>query len=80
MFDLAMLGKWLMIAGGVLVVVGGALWLLARVPGLNLGRLPGDIQVQLGNNVSCFFPIVTMLLLSLLLTIVVNVVIRLLNR
>jgi hypothetical protein len=78
--DLSLLGKWLIIAGIVLVATGGALWLLGRVPGLNLGRLPGDIQVQLGNNVSCFFPIVTMLLLSLLLTIVVNVVIRLLNR
>jgi len=71
------LGKWLLGAGLVLVLAGGVLWLLGRVPGL--GRLPGDITLQWGN-VGCFVPIATMLLLSLLLTVVLNIVVRLLNR
>ncbi len=75
--DLSDLGKWLLVAGIVLALVGAALGLLGRGPGL--GRLPGDLTLQWGN-VSCFVPIATMLLLSLLLTVILNIVVRLLNR
>ena len=75
--DFADIGKWLVIAGLGLVALGGVLWLLGRVPGL--GRLPGDINVQVGN-VSCFAPIATMLILSLVLTIVLNVLARLFQK
>jgi hypothetical protein len=61
-----------------LVVVGGFVWLLGRT-GLPLGRLPGDIRIE-GENVSCYAPIVTMIILSVVLTIVLNIVVRLLNR
>jgi uncharacterized membrane protein (DUF106 family) len=36
-----------------------------------LGRLPGDIRIEKGNT-RIYFPIVTMLLVSVLLTIVIN--------
>ncbi|MFN8420917.1 MAG: DUF2905 domain-containing protein [Anaerolineae bacterium] len=73
--------------GGVLVVIGlgvallgGALLLASRVPFLNqLFNLPGDIRIQNGN-FSCFFPIVSMIILSLLLTVIANIIIRLLNK
>lgn len=76
--DLVALGKWIIVLGLVLIAVGGLVWLLGRT-GLPLGRLPGDIRIE-GENVSCYAPIVTMIILSVVLTIVLNVVVRLLNR
>lgn len=76
--EFASLGKWIVIVGVALVVVGGLVWLLGRT-GLPLGRLPGDIRIE-GENVSCYAPIVTMIILSVVLTIVLNIVVRLLNR
>ena len=58
------LGRMLMIAGGVLFALGLGLTLLGRA---GLGRLPGDIVVERGN-VTFYFPIVTSILLSLLLS------------
>ena len=75
--DFTDIGKWLVIIGGGLALLGGIVWLLGRVPGI--GRLPGDINVQVGN-VSCFAPIATMLILSLVLTIVINVLARLFQK
>ncbi|MBF6613741.1 MAG: DUF2905 domain-containing protein [Chloroflexi bacterium] len=67
------LGKLLIIAGGTLLVVGLAFLVFGRTL---FGRLPGDITFISGN-FSCVAPLVTMLLLSLLLTLVVNIVLRL---
>lgn len=64
--DLPGLGRVLMIAGGVLVAVGLLLTLTGKVP--FLGRLPGDIVYRKGN-VTFYFPIVTCIVLSLLLTL-----------
>jgi hypothetical protein len=76
--DLSSLGKGIVALGVILIIVGGALWLLAKV-GVPLGRLPGDIRIE-GERVSCYVPIVTMIILSVVLTIVLNVIVRLLNR
>jgi hypothetical protein len=76
--DLSTLGKGIVVLGVILVVVGGLFWLLAKI-GLPLGRLPGDIHIERGG-LSCYVPIVTMILLSVVLTILLNVIIRLLNR
>ena len=57
-------GRVLMAAGGVLFVLGAVVSLLGRT---GLGRLPGDIVVQRGG-LTLYFPIVTSILLSLLLT------------
>jgi hypothetical protein len=75
--DLSEMGKWLVLAGVGLALLGGLIWLLGRVP--FLGRLPGDINIQVGN-ISCFAPIVTMILLSVILTIVLNVLLRLFQK
>ncbi len=58
------LGRVLMAVGGVIFVLGLVLSLLGRT---GLGRLPGDIVVQRGG-FTFYFPIVTSILLSLLLT------------
>jgi hypothetical protein len=60
------LGKTLIVIGLVIVAVGGVLLLAGRVPWL--GRLPGDIYIQRGN-FSFYFPVVTSLLVSVLLTL-----------
>jgi hypothetical protein len=58
------LGRMLMMAGAVLFVLGTALTLAGRTP---LGRLPGDVVVE-REHFSFYFPIVTSILLSLLLS------------
>jgi membrane protein implicated in regulation of membrane protease activity len=60
------LGKTLVVIGLVMTAVGIVLMLAGRVPWL--GRLPGDIYVQRGNW-SFYFPVVTSLVLSVLLTL-----------
>jgi hypothetical protein len=60
------LGKTLVVIGVVIAVVGLVLMLAGRVPWL--GRLPGDIYIQRGNW-SFYFPVVTSLVLSVLLTV-----------
>lgn len=70
-------GKVMAIAGTVLLALGGILMAVGRFT--SLGRLPGDIFLQ-RDHVSFYFPVVTMILISVILTIVLNVVLRLLNR
>lgn len=78
--DMQTVGRWILIGGIVLAVLGGLLMLLGRIPLFSqLGRLPGDIRIE-GQGFSCFVPIVSMILLSVVLTVVVNIVIRLINR
>jgi hypothetical protein len=61
------LGRTLIIAGAVLIVVGLVVTFGDRLP-IRLGHLPGDINYQ-GRNGSFHFPIVTCLILSVLLSI-----------
>jgi hypothetical protein len=61
------LGKILFITGLLLAVVGLLLWTGAGKGWL--GKLPGDIQYTRGN-FSFYFPVVTCILLSLLLTLI----------
>jgi hypothetical protein len=67
-----------MIAGIVLFVIGGLVFLASRL-GINLFQLPGDIRIQ-SSNLTCIIPLVTSILLSIVLTVVLNLVIRFLNR
>ncbi len=60
-----------------MAALGGLLWLLARIPGLE--RFPGTIRIE-RPGFTCVFPLLASILLSVLLTIVLNIVVRLLNR
>jgi hypothetical protein len=62
------LGRLLIALGLVLLIAGGLLLLLGRA-GIPLGKLPGDISYR-GKNVSVYFPLGTSILLSVLLSIV----------
>lgn len=69
-------GRLLIIAGISLIVIGGIVLLLGRIPGLNLGKLPGDFSWEKGD-VRIIAPIGTMLLISIVLTILLNIFLRL---
>ena len=60
------LGRWLIVAGLVLVAAGGAVLLLGR---LGLFRLPGDFEFG-GRNWRVFVPMTTSIILSVILTLV----------
>jgi len=60
-------GRVLLVLGVVLLGVGALLVFGAKLP-FRLGRLPGDIIYQ-GRNTTFYFPIVTCLIVSLVLTL-----------
>jgi hypothetical protein len=62
------IGKFLVIAGVALVIVGGFLVFSGRLP-FRLGRLPGDIAYQ-GKGGGFYFPVVTCIVLSVALTLI----------
>ncbi len=74
MADLGSIARWIIIAGLLLVAFGGLLWLLGRA-GIPFGRLPGDIHIE-RDGFSCFFPLASMIILSALLTLALNLFAR----
>ncbi len=75
--EFSTVGKFLVLIGVFLVIVGGLIWLLGGLP-LGLGRLPGDIHIR-GERWSVHIPLATCIVLSILLTLVMNIAIRLLR-
>jgi len=72
------LARLFLILGLTFIVVAGLFFLFTRL-GLQPGRLPGDIRIQT-RNLTCVFPLVTSILLSTVLTLILNLVIRFLNK
>jgi H+/Cl- antiporter ClcA len=68
-------GKYIIIIGASIVVIGLLVYFFHNKLHW-FGRLPGDIRVE-KENFRFYFPVVTMLLLSLLLTIIINILRRL---
>jgi hypothetical protein len=66
-------GKLLLIAGAVIVVVGGVFLLLSRA---GVTQLPGSVSVSSGN-FSFFFPVAFCVVVSVVLTVVINLILRL---
>jgi uncharacterized protein HemY len=67
------LGKWLIIAGGLIVLLGLAIYFGKSLS--FLGRLPGDIRIERAN-FRLYIPITTCILLSLLLSAVAYLISR----
>ena len=60
------IGRWLVIGGIGLAVLGGVIWLAGRLfP--NLDQFPGTIRT--GAGFTCVFPLLASIILSILLTI-----------
>jgi len=66
-------GKMFLFIGVIMLVLGGIMLAGGRLFGL--GRLPGDIFIQKGN-FSFYFPVMTGIILSILLTIILNIIRR----
>lgn len=66
------MARWLIIAGIILVVVGLA-W--SQAPWLFnwFGKLPGDIRIEKQNS-RIYFPITSMIVISIVATLVVNII------
>ncbi len=71
------IGKFMIVTGGVLVVVGIIFILLNKF--MDFNEFPGTIKIETGN-FKLFIPILSSIILSLLLTIVLNLVVRIINR
>ena len=68
-------GKWLLIVGLGLAFLGGLIWLLGRVwPGLS--NFPGTLRFQTAG-VTCVIPLLASLILSVVLTVLLNLAAKL---
>jgi hypothetical protein len=72
------IARYIMIGGVVLFLIGGGVYLAAKF-GIPLGRLPGDIRIE-DENGSFYFPLTTSILVSVVLTILLNVISRFLQK
>jgi hypothetical protein len=70
--DVSQIGRWLLVAA---LVVGLTGLVLVALGALGLGRLPGDLSFGKGN-VRVFVPLATSIVLSIVATIVLNLLIR----
>jgi len=70
MFSFSDIGKLLIFFGIILVLLGLVFTLAGKIP--HLGKLPGDIEIH-KKGLDIYFPLATALVISLLLTIILNV-------
>ena len=75
MFGSDSFGRWMIVIGLGLAAIGVLIVLLSRA-GIPIGRLPGDLRLQ-GQTVTCLIPLASMILISLILTIAINLLLRL---
>jgi len=66
-------GRTLVWIGGGLLAMGLLFMLMSKIPGF--GRLPGDILIK-RENVTIFIPLGTMILVSVVLTLLLNLIAR----
>ena len=67
----------IILAGMTLVGLGIVILFFDKIP--FLGQLPGDIKIE-GRKTSFWFPVTTCILLSIVLTFVVNLILRLISK
>ncbi len=72
------ISRYLVIGGLILIILGGLVWLGGRI-GLPLGRLPGDIRID-GGGGTFYFPLATSILISVVLTVILNLIARFWNK
>ena len=72
------LARFVMLAGIGLIIIGALIYGLGKL-NIPLGRLPGDIHIE-GQNGSFYFPVTTSILVSIVLSILVNLIGKFLNK
>ncbi|MEZ0361469.1 MAG: DUF2905 domain-containing protein [Hydrogenobacter sp.] len=68
------MGKLIALMGALLLVVGLFMMFFEKLP-FGLGKLPGDIVIK-RDNFTFYFPLATSILLSLILTLILNLLFR----
>lgn len=71
------IGKILLIVGGVIIILGLILTFSGHIP--FLGKLPGDIIIK-KENFTFYFPVVTMIIVSVVLSIIASLIIRFIGK
>lgn len=72
------IARTLMFGGIALFLIGGGVYLASKF-GIPLGRLPGDIRIEVANG-GFYFPVTSSILVSVVLTVVANLITRLLRK
>ena len=72
------IARYLMIGGGILFLICGGVYLASKFC-IPLGRLPGDIRIE-GEHGSFYFPITSSILVSVVLTVILNIISRFLQK
>jgi hypothetical protein len=67
-------GKYVIVAGAIIVIIGIIIYFFSDKLHW-IGRLPGDIRVE-RDNFRFYFPITTMIIASIILTIIIQVIKR----
>jgi hypothetical protein len=76
--DLSNLARIVAVFGVVLLVLAGILYLLDRLD-IPLGNLPGDLKFQ-RSNFTCAVPLVSGLIISVVLTLLINLILYFINK
>lgn len=71
------MARWIIIAG-IILIIGGILLQIAPWLFNWFGRLPGDIHIDKGRT-QVYFPITSMIIISIVITIIINIVRRILG-
>ncbi len=76
--ELSLTARILALFGLILLLLAGLLYLLDRLD-IPLGNLPGDIKIK-WRNLTCAIPIISSLLISVVVTVIINLVYYFLNK
>ncbi len=71
------MGRWLVIFGIAVAIVGGLIWLAGKFLGNQ--QIPGTLRIDLPGG-TCVIPLLASIVLSILLTVVLNLIARLINK
>lgn len=70
--DLTSISKYFIFIGAVFILIGAILFFMSKLE-FGIGKLPGDILIQKGNT-TFYFPLASSVLISIILTIVLNLI------
>lgn len=74
--DIGDMGRIITIFGIAITGIGILIWLTGRIPAL--GELPGTIRLEIGR-ATCVFPVMASVILSVILTILINLAFRIIK-
>ena len=75
--NLETIGRWILIVGLSITLIGAGIWIIARLTGWE--KFPGTIKWESGN-LTCIIPLLGSIILSIVLTLVLNLLVRWFNR